>query len=238
MPAIFGNWTFKYRIKLQRWRRSDRHWFRIVLTSRFRRLRGRPVLKLGFFYPNFMSYDESMERSKRCFINVKAVKKLLAFGVQPNESAAKLLHMAGLLPAAYPERIIDHRLPKKLSAEELEEYRKVDELHRAQAEVATLEIQKQAKLRLVGRKDGSSLDDLLTLAGKDFTPAKKMPAIGGTTDRPGSVFRVTQPAKALGCEAEADLISQWRVWRLQDKNRRGLVTPFEEDNNTSFFLTR
>jgi len=146
--------------------------------------------------------------------------------------------MAGLLPAAYPERLIDHRLPKKLSEEELEEYRKADELHRAQAEAATLEIQKQAKLRLVGRRDGSSLDDLLALAREDFAPPKKMPAIGGATDRPGSVFRVTQPAKALCCQAEADLISQLRVWRLQEKNRRGLVAPLEEDNNSGIFFNR
>mmetsp|Transcript_40615 Transcript_40615/g.161067 ORF Transcript_40615/g.161067 Transcript_40615/m.161067 type:complete len:110 (+) Transcript_40615:131-460(+) len=86
MPAIFGNWTFKYRIKLQRWRRGERHWFRLVLLSRFRRLRGKPVLKLGFFYPNFLSYDETMERSARCFIDVKAVKKLLGFGVQPTKN--------------------------------------------------------------------------------------------------------------------------------------------------------
>mmetsp|Transcript_40615 Transcript_40615/g.161064 ORF Transcript_40615/g.161064 Transcript_40615/m.161064 type:complete len:147 (+) Transcript_40615:631-1071(+) len=146
--------------------------------------------------------------------------------------------MAGLLPSAYPERLIDHRLPKKLTEEELEEYRKVDEVKRAQAEAATLEIQEQAKLRLLARKESGRLDDLLTLARKDFTPPKKIPPIGGTTGSPGSVFRVTQPAKAIGRGAEGDLISQLRVWRLQEKNRRGLVTPLEEDNSTSFFLTR
>ncbi|PVU88163.1 hypothetical protein BB561_005999 [Smittium simulii] len=83
----------------------------IVVASIRKRLRARPIEKLGHFEP----HPNPQDKTKHTQLNFDRTKYWIGVGAQPTPTVNKLLARAGIIPPA-PLNISPDFVPKSLSA--------------------------------------------------------------------------------------------------------------------------